>query len=252
MTSLTQESFIPEILYEDNHVMVVNKPAGLLSQGDKSRTPSLLDLVKKHIKIRDKKPGNVFLGLVHRLDRPVSGTMIFAKTSKAASRISREIRERKLQKMYLAFTAPAKTSQSLYKWNLYTSYFTRENHKTLVCPPHQQGKKGSIKTFTLHDTESGTLHLIQLISGRKHQIRAQLAQMDIPIAGDNLYGSTGSWPRKDQIALHAYSVSIKHPTKGEMINCTAPVPKTFLSMSHIGMSQLQTYISRAMVQLAAS
>lgn len=194
------------ILYEDNHLLVVNKPKGVLSQEDHTGEPDVLNLCKEYIKQEYNKPGNVFLGLLHRLDRPVSGVMMLAKTSKAASRISEQIRKRKLDKTYLVVvngTAPE---------NGFLTHHLLKNNETnvvkVVSGDTKQAKKAQLTFQRLSISEGLSLLRVSLITGRAHQIRVQLADHGYPIWGDHKYGSG----KQNSIALHAFELACEHPT----------------------------------------
>lgn len=203
-----------EIIYEDNHLLVLNKPAGLLTQPSGTTQDSLEAQGKQFIKTRDHKPGNVFLEAAHRLDRPVSGIVLFAKTSKALSRLQQAIRERHCEKTYLALVegAPPKPEATLEHTLLHT------HHKAEV---HPDGKPAILNYKALKSTKNSTLLEIQLITGRYHQIRAQLAVIGCPILGDTKYGSTH--PSKT-IALHHTRLTISHPTTKEELIFESPPP----------------------------
>jgi len=227
----TKEMNELEVLHEDNHIIVVNKPAGLLSQGDATDRPSLLDILKKYIKTEYSKPGKVFLGLVHRLDRPVSGLMVFARTSKGAERLHAEFVKRDVEKFYIALTEikPGKTSRgkSPEKWTKHESFLSRVNDKTIA------GKKDTdnaqyalLHRMIISETESTRLNLIALGTGRKHQIRAQLAGSGEPVYGDRKYGSVNDTGR-DRILLHSSYLSFAHPTTRERMEFYSAVPDYF-------------------------
>ncbi|MFN2353348.1 MAG: RluA family pseudouridine synthase [Desulfopila sp.] len=218
----------PDILYEDNHLLVVNKPAGLLIQGDSSGAPSLLDVVKAFIKKRDDKPGNVFIGMVHRLDRPVSGVVVLAKTSKAAGRLSAQIRNRTVKKLYVGLTCHnGRVGQSTGIWRKYRHFLIRPKDRTMVT--HHlapDSREGVLQLKTVLTTAHHACHLIRLMTGRKHQIRAQLAHLDMPLCGDTHYGSKELF-LQDAIALHAVSFELLHPVKKHPLRITAPLPPWF-------------------------
>lgn len=208
-----------EIIFEDNHLLVVNKPAGLLSQEDHTGDPDILTLCKEYIKKEYKKPGNVFLGLLHRLDRPVSGVMMLAKTSKAASRISEQIRRRTIKKKYLAVVTGNPPP------NGYLTHYLLKDEKTntvRVVEPNVKHAQDAKLMFQRVETE-GDLHLLKvsLITGRPHQIRVQLSQEGYPILGDQKYGESN----RSTPALHAFSLELEHPTLKKEIIFSAKPPK---------------------------
>ncbi len=207
-----------EIIYEDNHLLAVNKPAGILSQEDITGKPDLLNICKTYLKQAYNKPGNVFLGLLHRLDRPVSGIMLFAKTSKAASRISEQIRNRTFKKNYLAIAEGSPPSYQFLSHHLVKD--KDKNISTVVKSASKQSKLAELTFNKLHSSHG--LHLLQisLITGRAHQIRVQLSNEGYPIWGDKKYGSIS----KGDIALHAYKLKFEHPTLKNEIELYAKLP----------------------------
>jgi 23S rRNA pseudouridine1911/1915/1917 synthase len=218
----------PLILYEDNHLLIVDKPAGLLTQGDASGRPSLLDNIKAFLKRRDRKPGNVFVGMVQRLDKPVSGVLVFAKTSKAASRVSEQIRNRRVSKYYLAVTEDAASVPSLpadsdNEWHEIAHRLIRIGNKSYIDDRAENSRQALMRLKTLFRGKRCQLHAVCLITGRKHQIRAQLSGLGMPICGDAKYGAkplAGS----ERILLHSYCVRLAHPTQAEPVEvfCTLP------------------------------
>lgn len=212
-----------EILYEDNHIIVVNKRTGDLVQGDKTGDTPLPDILKEYIKIKYNKPGNVYLGVVHRLDRPTTGIVIFAKTSKALERLNKMLRDKKIDKTYWAVVKnkPRKSEDTLIN-------FLRKNPKN---------NKASVFNKEGKDTKRAVLHYkiiqelnnyflleIDLETGRHHQIRSQLSHINCPIKGDLKYGFNRS--NKDAgIHLHARKINFIHPVSKVEINITAPTPK---------------------------
>jgi len=214
-----------KILFEDNHVLVVNKPAGMLSQGDLSGDLDVLTLAKSIIKNRDNKPGNVFLGLVHRLDRPVAGAMVLAKTSKAAGRLSEQFRKREIKKLYRAVVegTPSPDENTL-KHVLKKDKPTR---KTLVVGNDRGGKPAELR-YRLLGTNRLCSHVeIQLITGLPHQIRAQLSAIGHPILGDRKYGAKEAPPlgvERGTIALYSHSIGFVHPVKKGETLVTADPP----------------------------
>lgn len=211
-----------EILYEDNHVIVVNKKASDIVQGDKTGDVTLPDLIKAYLKEKYNKPGNVFCGVVHRLDRPTSGAVIFARTSKALERLNKQFRDKETNKVYWAIVEqkPVKNSDRLV-------HFLRKNenqNKSYVCDKNANGAKEAILTYNFIKS-SDNYHLleIELETGRHHQIRVQLSSMGFSIKGDLKYGSKRS-NQDGSICLHARRISFIHPTSKEKIEITAPVP----------------------------
>ncbi len=209
------------VLYVDNHLLAVYKPAGLLVQGDPSGDPCLLDLAKRWIKDRYQKPGNVFVGMVHRLDRPVSGLVLLARTSKAASRVSAAFRENRVRKIYLAVVEgrPKNTTGTLIH-----GVMRRETGPVAVYPVDTPGtQRAELHYRTLACAKDSSLLAVHLKTGRKHQIRAQLAHMGCPILGDVRYGASEALEQR-AIALHAWKLVLPHPTKGETVDLSCPVP----------------------------
>lgn len=209
------------VLYVDNHLLAVYKPAGLLVQGDLTADPCLLDLARSWIKDRFQKPGNVFLGLVHRLDRPVSGLVLFARTTKAASRLSAVFRESRAIKIYLAVVEgrPNRGSATLVH-----GLARRKAGGVSVLPTETPGtQRAELHYRTLACADQRSLLAVQLKTGRKHQIRAQLAHEGCPIVGDVRYGAPSTLPHR-AIALHAWKLIVPHPTKGEAVEISCPIP----------------------------
>ncbi|MFT5125399.1 MAG: 23S rRNA pseudouridine1911/1915/1917 synthase [Candidatus Omnitrophota bacterium] len=205
-----------EPIYEDNHLLVVNKPAGLLVQGDDTGDRTLQDEAKTYLKERYDKPGKVYLGLVHRLDRPVSGIVILARTSKAASRLSEEIRAGRMEKEYIAIVSGRVPDAG--DW---TDRLVREDRHSRVARAQEEGKTARL-TYTCIGYEDGVSRVrIQLITGRHHQIRVQFSHRGHPILGDLRYGSTRTFPDR-ALALHAAKVAIKHPVRPENMTFEAP------------------------------
>jgi 23S rRNA pseudouridine1911/1915/1917 synthase len=212
-----------QILYEDNHLLVVNKRVSDIVQGDQTGDPSLDRILKEYIRERDGKPGEVFLGIPHRLDRPVSGVVVFAKTSKALSRMAKMFKDRKVEKIYHAIVdrAPVPDEGTL------EHYLTR-NTKQNKSYAHDREVPGS-RRAVLHYrrlASSDRYHLleIELETGRHHQIRAQLAAVGSVIKGDRKYGAART-NKNGGISLHARSVSFIHPVKKERVEIVAPYPK---------------------------
>lgn len=197
------------ILYEDNHIIVVFKPAGILSQADKTGDDDMLTLIKKYIKEKYNKPGNVYLGLVHRLDRQVSGIMVFAKTSKAASRLSEEIRNNKMHKKYRAIIHGYLDKK---EGTLINRIEKLDNKKVLIDTP--SGKEAILNYKVIKEKNNLSLVDIDLVTGRYHQIRIQFASINHSLLGDYLYNKMDT----NNLALVSYSLSFIHPTTKEKMN----------------------------------
>jgi RluA family pseudouridine synthase len=202
------------VIYEDNHLLVVNKPAGQLVQGDQTGRPTLLDEVKDWLRLKYDKPGNVFLGLVHRLDRPASGVVVLARTSKAAARLSEEIRLRKPRKIYWA-QVEGKTDES----GSWVDYLVRDEYTSRVGSA-TEGQEARLSFERTHSFDDITGVEIVLETGRHHQIRVQFAHRGHPIVGDRRYGSARTFG-EGTIALHAREMRIRHPTRKEEMRFVA-------------------------------
>ena len=201
------------VLYEDNHVIVAEKNPGILSQSDKSGDVDMLTLVKSYIKEKYDKKGEVFLGLVHRLDTVTSGVMVFARTSKAASRLSDDIRQGKMSKQYIAVF-----EEIIDKKNgSFEDYLIKDNSKNIsyVTNDNKKGKYSKLEYEVLEIKENMSLVRINLITGRSHQIRVQFASRGFHIVGDAKYKAKSK--DKDKIALHACELGFYHPTKKELM-----------------------------------
>ncbi|REK77180.1 RluA family pseudouridine synthase [Paenibacillus paeoniae] len=203
------------VLYEDNHLLAVVKPPGVPSQEDETGDPDMLTLLKTDLKERHGKPGNVFLGLVHRLDRPVGGAMIFAKTSKAASRLSEAVRSRSFGKTYMCVVqgAPASSNGTLkhYLWK-----DQKRNQVTVFNKPESDAKEAILEYRVAAAHERFSLVAVRLHTGRSHQIRAQMAHIGCPIVGDLKYGAARQ-PHISNLALWSTSVSLPHPISKEEV-----------------------------------
>lgn len=212
-----------QILYEDNHLLIINKKAGQLVQRDKTGDESLLDSIKNFIKIRDNKPGNVFLGLVHRIDRPTSGLVIYAKTSKALSRLTQMVKNREIKKTYWAIV-PKEIIPESQKLIHYLKK-NEKNNKAIIFTKPTEGAKESILTYHLIKIlENYQLLEIDLETGRHHQIRAQISKIGLPIKGDLKYGSPRSNP-DGGISLHARRLEFIHPVTKDWLSIVAPTPQ---------------------------
>lgn len=212
-----------EVLYEDNHIIIVNKKVGDIVQGDKTGDKALKDYVADYLKIKYNKPGNVFVGVTHRLDRPVSGAIIFARTSKALARLNAMLQNKEIEKTYWAVVknSPPKTEDRLVHY----IKKNEKNNKSFVYKQEVKNSKEAILNYKIHiRIDNYYLLEINLETGRHHQIRAQLADIGCPIRGDLKYGFSRS-NKNAGINLHARSVSFIHPVKKENILVEAPVPK---------------------------
>ena len=211
-----------DILYEDNHLLVVNKPAGQLVQGDQTGRSTLLDEAKSWLKKNYNKPGNVFLGLVHRLDRRASGVVVLARTTKAASRLSEEIRSRRPRKTYWAQVAGEVPPQGQFIDQLEREEF---NSRVVAAPA---GKEARLSYKRLNYVDGVCLVEVALETGRHHQIRVQFSHRGFPILGDRRYGSRQAFGN-DAIALHAREMLIRHPTLGEEMSFVAEPNEDWLN-----------------------
>ena len=211
-------------LYEDNHILVVIKPPEIPVQEDASGALDLLTILKDYLKEKYNKPGNVFLGLVHRLDRNAGGVMVFAKTSKAAARLSTQIRERETKKTYLAVVSgcPEKSSSRLIDF-LYKNEDT--NTVSVVEAGTSNAKEAILDYETIDQVNNVSLIRVSLLTGRAHQIRVQMAHNGTPVYGDTKYGFKREQPGYD-LALWSYKMEIDHPIKKERMCFTAPPPDT--------------------------
>jgi 23S rRNA pseudouridine1911/1915/1917 synthase len=236
-----------EILFEDNHLLAVNKPAGLLSQGDRSGDSSVVDVATHYLKTRYGKPGRVYVGLLHRLDRPASGVMLLAKTGKAASRLSEQFRSGTIAKIYWAIVEGYPTADA-GAWSDVLAKDSRINrsrvssqglHGPDVSALHESeggdarqsstgaGKGASVEFRVLERWTRGSKLELKPLSGRSHQLRVQLSSRGLPILGDIKYGSKQRLNALDggmRIALHARQITLAHPTRQEAITVLAPLP----------------------------
>jgi 23S rRNA pseudouridine1911/1915/1917 synthase len=212
-----------QVLFEDNHIVIVNKRAGDITQGDKSGDKPLSEVVKEYIKDKYNKPGDVFLGVVHRLDRPTSGIIIFARTSKSLERLNKMLRDKTIHKTYWAVVKnhPKKEKDTLIN---YLRKNPKNNKSTAYTKEIEGSKKAVLHYTVLKKLDNYSLIEIDLETGRHHQIRTQLSTIGSPIKGDLKYGFDRS--NKDgSIHLHARKIKFTHPVSKELINITAPTPK---------------------------
>ena len=223
-----------QVLYEDNHIIIVNKESGEIVQGDKTGDVPLSDIVKQYIKETHAKPGAVFLGVVHRLDRPVSGVVVFAKTSKALTRLNNMFRDGEIHKTYWALCSnrPEKIEGELDNWLVRNE---KQNKSYVYDKEKPNAKRARLHYEVIGATERYTLIEVHLMTGRHHQIRSQLAHIGCPIKGDLKYGAKRSNP-DGSISLLARRVEFIHPVSKEKIIVEAPLPndniwKSFVSDS---------------------
>lgn len=211
------------VVYEDNHIVVVNKTSSEIVQGDKTGDTPLSEMVKQYLKEKYNKPGNVFIGVTHRLDRPVSGLVVFAKTSKALPRLNEMFRNGEVKKTYWAIVkeCPKETEGELVHYLVRNE---KQNKSYAYDKEVKNSKKAVLHYKLTGHSQNYYLLEVDLKTGRHHQIRCQLAKMGCPIKGDLKYGSPRSNP-DGSICLHARTVQFVHPVSKEMIRLTAPVPE---------------------------
>lgn len=224
------------VLYEDNHCLAVAKPAPLLTQGVPPGIPTLEAMVKAYLKERYHKPGNVYLGIPHRLDRPVSGVVVFARNSKAARRLAEQFQQRQVTKIYWAAvetTDPAHTPPAEGGWEDWLLKLPEEARSEVVKPDVPGARQALLRFRRLASTPETTLLEIRTETGRMHQIRVQAASRGWPIRGDVLYGSrlpfgpAAELPRERMIALHARSLTFLHPIRYEPVTLVAELPEAW-------------------------
>ncbi|MEM6299665.1 MAG: RNA pseudouridine synthase [Bacteroidota bacterium] len=224
MEAIHPKNYGFDLIYEDNHLLVVNKPGGTLVQGDATGDEPISEKAKRFLKDKYNKPGNVFCGVVHRLDRPVSGVLVLAKTSKGLERMNQVFRQRKITKVYWAITKrkPKEKEGKLAHWLRKDS---KKNKTTAFDRPQPDAQQAELKYRVLGQLNEHTLIEVKPLTGRPHQIRVQLAEMGCPIRGDVKYG----FPKPDPdgtIHLHARRLHFIHPVKKEPLLLTAPLPVT--------------------------
>ena len=228
-----------EVLYEDNHLIIVNKAVGEIVQGDKTGDEPLPETIKRYLKEKYNKPGNVFCGVVHRIDRPVGGLVIFAKTSKALSRLNEMLQKREIHKTYWAIVQghPQNTSDHL----IHYITTTERNNKSYASPtPHKNALRSELKYNVIASGDRFSLLEIDLLTGRKHQIRVQLSTIGNPIKGDLKYGAKRSNP-DGNISLLARKIEFIHPVSKKAIIVEAPIPtdNLWITLSQIALTQQQ-------------
>ena len=212
------DGMMNNIIYEDNHILVVEKPVNMPVQEDESKDLDLLTSLKGYIKVKYNKPGNVYLGLVHRLDRPVGGIMVFAKTSKAASRLSKQINDNLVTKKYYAVLEGKATGGRLVDKLL-------KDEKTNTTKVSESGKLSSLEYDLVSYKDGLSLVDIKLETGRSHQIRVQFSSRDLPLYGDQRYNKNSK--KGEQIALFAYFLSFYHPVTKELMEFKLDIPSRY-------------------------
>ncbi len=208
------------IIYEDNHLLVVKKPVNVPVQGDSSQDLDFLSMLKQFIKKRDNKPGNVYLGLVHRLDRPVGGIMVFAKTSKCAARISKQVQDHSFKKVYFAVVMNKLTEKN----DTWIDYLLKDE-KTNIVKIDKKGKKAILDYELIAYKENMSLVKINLQTGRSHQIRVQFSSRGFPLYGDHKYNQNVI--KNSNIALFATSISFYHPISKEYLTFSLNLPNYY-------------------------
>lgn len=207
------------VLYEDNHIIVVEKNINIPTQEDDSKDMDMLSIIKSYLKEKYNKPGNVYLGLIHRLDRPVGGVMVFAKTSKAASRLSEQVRNHTIQKKYYAVVEGNLKNSGILEDKLL------KNHKTNMVTVDKKGDYAKLEYKLISNINNLSLVDINLITGRSHQIRVQFSSRNNPLYGDQRYNKKAKVG--EQIALFAHSLAFTHPTTKELMTFELPIPNRY-------------------------
>ncbi len=225
MITSNANDFSPlEILYEDNHLLAIAKPCGVSTQNDESSTPSLEEIAKAYLKKIYQKSGNVYLEPVHRIDKPVSGIVLFAKTSKALSRLHESIRKREMKKCYIAIleNCPKQKEGFLEHLLVHDFHIARIVEKQI-----KEAKLARLKYKVVASKENLSFVFIELMTGRYHQIRTQFSYIHCPIYGDTKYGSKNKLDKRS-IALHHLKMTFEHPVKQQFMTITSPLPKLYL------------------------
>jgi 23S rRNA pseudouridine1911/1915/1917 synthase len=213
-----------DVLLEDNHCLAVNKPAGLLAQGDETGEPSLVDVARDYLREKYAKPGNVFVGLVHRLDRPTSGVVLLARTSKGAERLSRQFREGTVRKVYRAVVEGVPDAEA-GEWE---DQLLKDEARNVVQVVERGGQQARLAYRVIERQGAFTTVELMPTTGRSHQLRVQLSSRGLPIVGDKKYGARSTLLALDgrpRVALHAFELTFNHPTRPEAITVTAPLPR---------------------------
>jgi 23S rRNA pseudouridine1911/1915/1917 synthase len=225
MSAIERSATIPSVLYEDNHLLAVNKPSGMLAQGDETGDKPLTDWAAEYLAVKYKKPGNAFIGLIHRIDRPVSGLVLLARTSKALDRMNEQFRDRHVEKEYRAVVegCPTQEEEILEHWLVKHS---PTNKSKVVGSNVANAKKALLQFRVLQKGERYAMLLVQPNTGRHHQIRVQLSSIGHPVAGDVKYGAKRTLEFA-AIALHSYRLAFEHPVTKLKMELTAPLPDHF-------------------------
>jgi 23S rRNA pseudouridine1911/1915/1917 synthase len=227
------------VIYEDNHCLAVDKPAGLLTQGVPGGIPTLEAMVRDYLKVKYHKPGNVYLGIPHRLDRPVSGVILFARSSKAAARLAEQFRQRTVQKVYVGLvehngTPPPEQGE----WNDSLRKIQAEARSEVVPPDNPEAKEARLRFYRIMVNDQYALLKLEPLTGRMHQIRVQAASRGWPLVGDATYGSKQPFGpveegiRDQRIALHAWSLTVLHPIQYEPLLLRAALPEIWGNWSN--------------------
>ena len=211
------------IIYEDNHLIVVHKPANIASCPDSSKDLDLFTQIKDYLKVKYQKPGNVYLGLVHRLDRPVEGIMVYAKTSKAAERLSKQINDKTFIKTYYAVVTGTPKNKDTFNDYL----IKNEKNNTSYVTTKDKGKLATLSYELIKTKDNLSLVKINLLTGRHHQIRVQFSERNYPLYGDHKYNKQFINDTKENIALIAKELSFYHPTTKELLYFEIPLPKKY-------------------------
>ncbi len=216
---------MPEILYEDEYIIAVNKPAGMLAQRDSTGRISLQETVTDYLKKKCGEDGDVYCAALNRLDRPVSGIMLLAKTSVSAGRLSEVIKERGIRKFYCTLVSPPPENTADNQWINLNQFIVRKRDRGYIADENDPGADAvSLKYRIMEISEFSALLLVELITGKRHQIRVQLSSLGIPIIGDKFYGSK-EISEDGNISLHAHYLSFSHPMTHEQVTVSAPLPR---------------------------